>query len=86
MQCEGFPEGHACPVMLGVDDADYCRSCLVRRKAYSRAGLSGLPVPVGVILEDFEAPQLQCVCGGVATAPDHEHSLLHAEWAWRVRS
>lgn len=41
-------------------------------------------LPIGVVLEDFEAPQLTCRCGGDPNMPDHEHSLLHLSWAWSL--
>lgn len=81
-QCEGFPPGHVCPVVIHGEE-DYCIGCQTRYRVFLDQGLSVTrPVPVGVVLEDFAAPVPKCACGGNPVAPDHVHSLLHAKWAW----
>ncbi len=80
--CPGWPEGHACAVTI-PDGRIWCRGCVERRQAAYGEGIdSGAPVAAGIILEDFQAPRLQCVCGGDAEGPDHVHSLLHMRWSW----
>lgn len=81
--CEGFPEGHVCPVQV-PDDRVWCYGCTEARQ---RSIMAGVPVEmsrVGVILEDFEAPTLECRCGGDALAPHHEESLVHRQMVWRA--
>lgn len=80
--CGGFPPGHACPVIVESDDVELCHGCFYRAKTFAGAGLPARMVPVGIVLEDFNAPTLSCKCGGDPSEPDHRHSLLHAKWAW----
>lgn len=80
--CAGWPTGYTCIVF--VADSIWCTDCRVRRQ---EAYASGVPVdgmvPVGIILEDFTAPQLVCRCGGDPEAIRHIFSLRHMEWAWK---
>lgn len=82
-QCAGFPADHICPVIVPVEDT-WCRDCRERRQAAIAAGVppSGM-LPIGIVLEDFQAPVLECKCGGNPTMPDHRHSLLHLQWEWK---
>lgn len=80
--CRGWPEGWACPVLVPLDRM-YCSGC---REALQEAFAAGLPsdlTPVGVVLEDFDAPKLMCQCGGDPEAPLHERSLLHLKWGYQ---
>lgn len=78
-QCAGFPAGHVCPVIV-PGDREYCYSCAAARNLAEKHGHLAR---VGIILEDFRAPELRCRCGGDPTASRHEDSLLHMEWGWR---
>lgn len=49
------------------------------------AGLPSDLTPVGVVLEDFDEPVLQCACGGDPTGPHHRDSLLHLKWGWQLQ-
>lgn len=49
-------------------------------------GLPGDMTPVGIVLEDFNAPKLLCRCGGDPEAPHHTDSLLHLKWSWQVQA
>lgn len=80
--CGGFPPGHECPVIV-PDTVELCRGCKVRSDHFEAAGVPSGMVPVGIVLEDFNAPKPVCSCGGDPSDPDHKHSLLHAEWAWK---
>lgn len=85
VNCVGFPKGHVCLVEVD-EDTTWCRVCREKRQAFMVAGLAAnRPVPVGVVLESFDAltPPLRCRCGGLADSADHVHSLSHAVWAWQ---
>lgn len=72
--------------MVLVVDRVWCRSCTERRQeSIARSLPIGLPTPVRIIIEDIEAPILQCVCGGSAVSFRHEESLLHRTWAWSAK-
>jgi hypothetical protein len=42
-------------------------------------------LPIGIVLEDFQAPRLTCRCGGDPLMPDHRHSLSHLKWEWAAK-
>lgn len=83
--CVGWPQGHVCIVIVRGGDI-YCTGCRERRQEATARGIpdSGI-VPIGIVLEDIEAPILLCKCGGDPEGPDHLHSLLHMEWAFAQR-
>lgn len=82
-RCLGWPEGHACLVL--TSGGQWCQGCLLRRQEAMAAGVPSGVMPVAVILEDFEAPRLQCRCGGDPEGPNHEASLLHLKWSYATR-
>lgn len=81
--CAGFPTPGGCLVIV-PGDTIWCTSCRTTRQAAIAAGIpeSGF-LPIGIVLEDFDAPRPMCRCGGDATAVHHLQTLTHIVWAWR---
>lgn len=78
--CRGWPETTSCPVL--IQSGIWCQGCLLQRQRAYAEGIPSDVVPVGIVLEDFDAPKLQCRCGGDPEAPRHAESLLHLKWSW----
>lgn len=81
-QCPGWPDGYPCPVI--VKDRMWCHGCTARRQEAIARGLPDHAMtPVAIILQDFDAPQPMCACGGDPTENLHRFSLRHIEWGWK---
>ena len=81
--CAGWPTGHACPVIVRFGRR-LCQGCEADRILAIQRGMPETIVPRGIVVEDIDAEELVCRCGGDPCAPRHVVSATHLVWSYAV--